>query len=188
MPYFFAMNPQHSAHPWHGVSPGPKPPSRVHALIEIPRESRAKYEVDKATGMLRLDRVLPAAMHYPAHYGFIPQSLGEDGDPLDILVLCQSPLVPLTLLNAHVVAMMPMRDSGEMDEKIIAVAEDDPAFGHIRHLDELPPHFQTELRHFFETYKELRHKEVLTDNFLPAAQAHAVIVQALARYKQAYPA
>src|SRR3954466_6757388 len=118
-------------HPWHGVYYGSEAPQRVNALIEIPQGSRAKYEVDKDTGLLRLDRVIYSSFHYPVNYGFIPQTLGHDNDPLDILVLCSQSIQPLCLVQATVIGNMQMIDSGEKDDKIIAVATRDPSVNHI---------------------------------------------------------
>src|SRR5687767_5380667 len=133
-------------HPWHGAHYGSKAPQRVNALIEIPQGSRAKYEVDKDTGLLRLDRVIYSSFHYPINYGFIPRTLGQDGDPLDILVLCSQPIQPLCLVEAMVIGNMQMIDTGTMDDKIIAVALKDPSVNHIKSVDDLPVHFMNELK------------------------------------------
>src|SRR5690606_37790574 len=135
------------------------PPSRVNAVIEIPRGSRAKYEIDKESGLIKLDRVIYASMYYPLNYGFIPQTLGEDGDPLDIVVLTQVSVVPLCVIPSHVIGVMQMIDRGEADEKIIAVAEEDPSVSHISNVEDLPAHLLSELRHFFENYKALEKKK-----------------------------
>src|SRR5439155_3509753 len=128
-------------HPWHGVSYGDGAPRVVNAIIEIPEGSRSKYEVDKKTGLLKLDRVVYSSFHYPINYGFIPQTLGQDGDPLDILVLCSQVIQPLCLVEATVIGNMQMIDSGEQDDKIIAVATKDPSVNHISEIDAVPPHF-----------------------------------------------
>src|SRR6185369_13118754 len=133
------------------------------AIIEIPRGSKAKYELDKATGMLRLDRVLYSSVYYPANYGFIPRTLGDDHDPLDILVISQIEIEPLCIVRAQVIGVMRMIDSGEGDDKIIAVAADDKSVSHIQDVAQVPEHFHSELRHFFEEYKRLENKTVLVE-------------------------
>jgi inorganic pyrophosphatase len=139
--------------PWHNVEVGEGQPDIVNAIIEIPKGSRAKYEIDKVTGMLKLDRVLFSSFHYPTNYGFIPRSLGDDGDPLDILVLSQVEVEPLCLVRAKVIGVMRMVDRGKGDDKIIAVAADDVSVNHIETLDALPRHFRLELRHFLGIYQ-----------------------------------
>lgn len=173
-------------HPWHGTSPGPNAPATVHAMIEIPQGSRAKYEVDKETGLLRLDRVVYSSFHYPINYGFIPQSLGQDGDPLDILVLCSQSIQPLCLVEATVIGNMQMIDSGQMDDKIIAVASKDPSVNHISRMEELPHHFLLELKNFFEQYKVLENKKVEIDTFQDQLIAYRVINDAISLYQQTY--
>jgi len=171
-------------HPWHGAHYGEKAPKQVKAVIEIPQGSRAKYEVDKATGLLKLDRVIYSSFHYPINYGFIPQTLGQDGDPLDILVFCSQSIQPLCLVDATVVGNMQMIDTGQVDDKIIAVASKDPSVNHITSVDELPPHFINELRNYFEQYKVLENKKVEIDNFQDAATAYRIIDDAIAYYKE----
>ncbi|MCX6316664.1 MAG: inorganic diphosphatase [Bacteroidetes bacterium] len=175
-------------HPWHGAQAGSNAPSVVNALIEIPQGSRAKYEVDKDTGLLRLDRVVYSSFHYPMNYGFIPQTLGLDGDPLDILVLCSQSIQPLCLVEAHVIGNMQMIDNGQMDDKIIAVAVKDPSVNHITRMEELPQHFLLELKNFFEQYKVLENKKVEIDNFQDQLIAYRVIRDSIALYQQTYPA
>ena len=171
-------------HPWHGATPGKKCPEIVNALIEIPQGSRTKYEIDKPTGLLKLDRVIYSSFHYPVNYGFIPQTLGEDGDPLDILVLCSQSIQSLCLVEAKVIGNMQMIDTGEKDDKIIAVALKDPSVNHISSLEEMPRHFMSELRNFFEQYKVLEEKEVLIENFQNADAAYRIINEATELYKQ----
>ena len=171
-------------HPWHGVAPGEGAPARVNALIEIPQGSRAKYEVDKDSGLLRLDRVIYSSFHYPVNYGFIPQTLGEDNDPLDILVLCSQSIHPLCLLEANVIGNMQMIDSGQMDDKIIAVAAKDPSVNHYASIEDLPQHFLLELRNFFEQYKVLENKKVAIDNFQDKATAFDIINDAIRNYRE----
>lgn len=173
-------------HPWHGAHYGEKAPSSVNALIEIPQGSRSKYEVDKATGLLRLDRVIYSSFQYPINYGFIPQTLGHDGDPLDILVLCSQPIQSLCLVEAAVIGNMQMIDQGQQDDKIIAVAAKDPSVNHIAKMEELPNHFLLELRNFFEQYKVLENKKVEIDNFQDKATACRIIEEAIALYKETF--
>ena len=171
-------------HPWHDVTPGERLPSEFIALIEIPMGSSVKYELDKQTGLLRLDRVLYSAVYYPANYGFIPQTLAEDDDPLDVLVLCQEPVAPLTLVNARAIGIMTMVDSGKKDHKILAVAVDDPEFNSFQEANELPPHRLMMLRRFFQDYKQLEGKAVDVDEFEPVAATRPIIEAALQRYSE----
>ena len=173
-------------HPWHGAHYGEKAPATVNGLIEIPQGSRAKYEVDKATGLLRLDRVIYSSFQYPINYGFIPQTLGHDGDPLDILVLCSQPIQSLCLVEANVIGNMQMIDQGQQDDKIIAVAAKDPSVNHINKVEGLPQHFLLELRNFFEQYKVLENKKVVIDNFQDKATACRVIEEAIGLYKETF--
>jgi inorganic pyrophosphatase len=173
-------------HPWHGVSPGEGAPRQVKAVIEIPQGSRAKYEIDKASGLLKLDRVIYSSFIYPVNYGFIPQTLGQDGDPLDILVLCSQSITPLCLVDATVIGNMQMIDSGEQDDKIIAVASKDPSVNHINNVEDLPQHFFLELKHYFEQYKVLENKKVEIDNFQDKATALKIVEDSLAFYKETY--
>jgi inorganic pyrophosphatase len=173
-------------HPWHGAHYGEKAPATVNALIEIPQGSRSKYEVDKTTGLLRLDRVIYSSFQYPVNYGFIPQTLGQDNDPLDILVLCSQSIQSLCLVEANVIGNMQMIDQGQMDDKIIAVAAKDPSVNHITMMEELPQHFLLELRNFFEQYKVLENKKVEIDNFQDKATAFRIIEASIAFYKETF--
>lgn len=173
-------------HPWHEVSIGDNPPYHVNAIIEIPRGSRAKYEIDKASGLIKLDRVIYASMYYPLNYGFIPQTLGEDHDPLDIVVLTQVTVVPRCLIPSKVIGVMRMIDRGEADDKIIAVAEQDPSVSNIEDVQDLPDHLRMELKHFFENYKTLENKKVIVDEFLDRKQAAAILEQSIRLYKDTY--
>lgn len=173
-------------HPWHGVHYGDEAPKKVNALIEIPEGSRAKYEVDKKTGLLMLDRVIYSSFHYPMNYGFIPQTLGQDEDPLDILVLCSQSIQSLCLVEATVIGNMQMIDSGQLDDKIIAVASNDPSVNHYNEIGDLPQHFLLELRNFFEQYKVLENKKVEIDTFQDKATAWKVIQDAIDLYKVTY--
>ena len=169
-------------HPWHDVTPGEDIPQEFNAIIEIPFGSSVKYELDKASGLIKLDRVLYSAVYYPANYGFIPQTLAEDDDPLDVLVLCQEPVAPLTLVKARGIGLMTMIDSGKKDHKILAVAVDDPEYNGFREANELPSHRLSMLRRFFQDYKTLEGKEVEVEEMEPAANALPIIEAALSRY------
>jgi inorganic pyrophosphatase len=171
-------------HAWHDITPGEGVPVEFQSVIEIPSGSSVKYELDKQSGLIRLDRVLYSAVYYPANYGFIPQTLAEDDDPLDVLVFCQEPVVPLTIIHARTVGLMTMIDSGKKDHKIIAVATQDPEFNEYHEAAELPAHRLTMLRRFFQDYKLLEGKAVEVDEVLPAKDAFPVIEDALARYSQ----
>lgn len=171
-------------HPWHDVIPGEHLPQEFTAVIEIPMGSSVKYELDKATGLLKLDRILYSAVFYPANYGLIPQTYAEDDDPLDVLVLCQEPVAPLTLVRARAIGLMTMIDSGKKDHKILAVALDDPEYMGIREATELAPHRLEMLRRFFQDYKTLEGKSVEVDRFQPAETALPIIEAALERYSE----
>lgn len=171
-------------HPWHGAHFGNKAPELVNAVIEIPQGSRSKYEVDKETGLLKLDRVIYSSFHYPVNYGFIPQTLGQDNDPLDILVICSQAIQSLCLVEAKVIGNMQMIDQGQVDDKIIAVAAKDPSVNHLNGVDELPPHFTAELKNYFEQYKVLENKKVEIDNFQDKKTAMKIITDAITFYKE----
>ena|ERR1700722_5090073 len=174
-------------HPWHGASYGNQCPKIVNGLIEIPQGSRAKYEVDKTTGLLKLDRVVYSSFHYPINYGFIPQTLGLDGDALDILVMCSESIQPLCLVEATVIGNMQMIDNGEEDDKIIAVATNDPTVNHITNINELPKHFIAVLKNYFEQYKALENKIVEIDEFQDKEFAYNIINESIALYKKEFP-
>ena len=174
-------------HPWHGAHYGEDAPAIVNGLIEISQGSRAKYEIDKTTGLLKLDRVIYSSFHYPINYGFIPQTLGEDGDPLDILVMCSESIEPLCLVHATVIGNMQMIDHGEKDDKIIAVATEDPTVNHFTSVDDLPKHFIAVLKNYFESYKVLEDKIVEIDEFQNKEAAYDVIRRAIAHYQEKYP-
>ncbi len=171
-------------HPWHDVTPGGNIPEEFQAIIEIPFGSSVKYELDKTSGLIKLDRVLYSAVYYPANYGFIPQTLAEDDDPLDVLVLCQETVTPLTLMQARTIGLMTMIDMGKKDHKIIAVALDDPEFNSYREAAEMPPHRSTMLKRFFQDYKQLEGKAVEVDDIQPAKMAYPIIEDALSRYSR----
>jgi inorganic pyrophosphatase len=171
-------------HPWHDVTPGEDMPQEFQTIIEIPFGSSVKYELDKTSGLIKLDRILYSAVYYPANYGFIPQTLAEDDDPLDVLVLCQETVVPLTLIHARTIGLMTMIDGGKKDHKVIAVATEDPEFNSYREAGEMPAHRLTMLRRFFQDYKLLEGKAVEVDEIQPAKVAFPIIEDALARYSQ----
>lgn len=173
-----------ASNPWHKVSVGEKSPAFVNGIIEIPKNTRAKYELDKESGLLMMDRVLFSSMYYPANYGFIPQTYCDDKDPLDILVLSQVTIVPMCIVSAKVIGVMRMLDGGEMDDKIIAVAENDMSVNYIEDITELPEHFFRELRNFFEDYKKLENKTVQVDQFQNAKVAREIVKKAKSDYAQ----
>lgn len=178
--------PSETFNPWHSVSPGNDVPKLVNAIIEIPKNTRAKYELDKESGLLKMDRVIYSSMYYPANYGFIPQTYCDDKDPLDILVLSQIAIVPMCLVEAKIIGVMRMLDQGELDDKIIAVAQNDKAVNHINTIEELPEHFFNELRNFFEDYKKLEAKEVKVEKFQDKATAQAILQQSIEDYQEKF--
>lgn len=170
--------------PWHKVSIGDKAPDFVNGIIEIPQNTRAKYELDKESGLLKMDRVIFSSMYYPANYGFIPRTYCDDNDPLDILILSQITIVPLCLVSAKVIGVMRMLDQGELDDKIIAVAEHDMSVNHYNDISELPPHFIKEMKNFFEDYKKLENKTVEVEDFQNAVIAKEIIQKSILDYKE----
>jgi len=170
-------------HPWPDVAPGDRVPKEFNAVIEIPMGSNVKYELDKDSGLIRVDRVLYSAVHYPANYGFIPQTLGEDNDPFDVLVLCQEPLVSLSI-DARAIGSMGLIDQGVEDHIIIPVATVDPEYNEYRHLNDLPPHRLAMVQRFFQDYKKLEKKSTQVQKIESADVAYRLIQQALDRYKK----
>src|SRR5436305_9325243 len=162
-------------HAWHDVTPGAALPAEFISVVEIPMGSSVKYELDKETGLLKLDRILYSAVYYPANYGFIPQTLAEDDDPLDVLVLCQEAVAPLTLVHARAIGLMTMIDSSKKDHKILAVAVDDPEYNGFRDASQLPAHRLNLLRRFFQDYKTLEGKAVEVEEMEPPTAALPVI-------------
>lgn len=172
-------------HPWHDIYVDEKiAEDTFPVVIEVPKGSKNKYELDKETGFLRLDRVLYSAVHYPANYGFVPRTYCDDKDPLDALVLSQEPVHPLTIVDARAIGVMRMRDEKGIDDKIIAVNASDPAFKEFRSLAELAPHIVREMRRFFEDYKSLENKEVVVEAPLDVEEARRVLCEAIDLYRQ----
>lgn len=176
-------------HSWRAIPPGEegKLPQSVNAIIEIPKGSKCKYEIDKDYGLLKLDRVLFSSVMYPANYGFIPRTYCDDNDPLDILVICSQEVVPLCLLEAKVIGVMHMVDKGERDDKIIAVAAHDMSVNHINDIADLPPHTENEITRFFEDYKKLEHSNAVTvERFEGKEVAYRIIEESIELYKQTF--
>ncbi len=179
------QKPQHY-NPWHDVTIGSEVPSNVNAIIEIPKGSKAKYELDKSSGLLRLDRVLFSSVHYPANYGFIPKTYCADKDPLDILVICSIDVEPMCIIEAQVIGVMRMIDDNEHDDKIIAVAKNDMSVNYIDDINELPPHTVVELKRFFEDYKKLENKHVVVNHFLDKKKAYQIIKESIDLYNKLF--
>lgn len=187
--YFCSLEKQRTMrqHPWHDVSYGEDAPEKVMGIIEIPKNTRAKYELDKDSGMLILDRVIYSSMYYPTNYGFIPQTYCDDEDPLDILVLSQIEIVPMCLVEAKVIGVMQMLDGGEMDDKIIAVAANDMSVAHFNDVSELPEFWKKEMRNFFQDYKKLENKTVEVEEFQGRDKAMEIVKQSIEDYKIKFP-
>lgn len=174
-------------HPWHDVTPGENAPREFRVVVEIPLGSNVKYELDKPTGMLKVDRIIHSAVFYPANYGFIPQTLAEDDDPLDVLVFCQEAIQPLSIVEARAIGIMSMTDGGTRDDKIIAVAVGDPEFNAYKEVRDLPPHRLEVLKRFFQDYKQLEGKQVRVGKIHAASDAIRTVKAALERYWQREP-
>lgn len=170
--------------PWHDVKIGDKAPEIVNAIVEIPKDSKIKYELDKETGMLKLDRFLYSAVHYPGDYGFLPRTLWDDGDPMDIIILTNGPVYPMTLVKVRVIGVIRMKDGDEEDDKIIAVYQDDPRYAEYKDIGDIPQHTKVELRHFFESYKELQGKKCLVLEMLGKEKAFKDIERAIEKYSK----
>ena len=167
---------------WHDMDPKQITPTDFSALIEIPKGSSCKYELDKYTGLLRLDRVLYTSTHYPANYGFIPRTYADDGDPLDVLVLCNEPILPMTLIRVYPIGVMRMLDDGHIDDKIIAIPFSDPSYNNIRSIDELPSHIFDEIMHFFKVYKQLENKQTDIKELYDRETAEKIVKEAIDGY------
>lgn len=171
---------------WHAINPRRISKEKFMAVIEIPAGCKNKYEMDKDTGLLRLDRVLYTSTHYPANYGFIPRTYAEDNDPLDVLVLCQEKIVPMTLVECIPIGALKMKDNNEIDEKIIAVPVNDPAYSCYTDISQLPQHIFDEISHFFRVYKVLESKETLVNETVSAEEAKEIIEKCIQLYKDTY--
>lgn len=173
--------------PWHDVELGDGLPHIFPAIIEVPKGSKTKYELDKKTGMIKVDRILYSSVQYPANYGFIPRTLGEDHDPLDVLVLGQERVYPLSIMRAKPIGVMKMLDQGEADDKIIAVHADDPEYSHFNTIGELAPHRMAAVKRFFEDYKALEKKKVIVEDFLGRDEAIHILEASITLYNQNFP-
>lgn len=169
---------------WHDISPARISPEDFICVIEITKGSKKKYELDKDTGMIILDRILYTSTCYPANYGFIPRTYGDDGDPLDVLLICSEPIEPMTLVRAYPIGVISMIDNGHNDEKIIAIPFTDPNYNIYTDIDQLPKHIFNEMQHFFSVYKNLENKETAVDEVAHREEALTVIRDAIARYKR----
>ena len=167
---------------WHDISPKRITPKDFICVIEISKGSKKKYELDKETGLIILDRILYTSTHYPANYGFIPRTYGDDGDPLDVLLICAEPLEPMSLVRAYPIGVIAMMDNGRRDEKIIAIPFNDPNYNIYTAIDQLPSHIFDEMKHFFSVYKSLENKETVVDEVKPKEDAINVIKEAIDNY------
>ena len=171
---------------WHDIDPKAITPNDFTAVIEIPKGSKCKYELDKYTGLLKLDRILYTSTHYPANSGFIPKTYADDGDPLDVLVLCSEPIYPMTLIRVYPIGVMRMTDGGKLDDKIIAIPFSDPTYLGITSIDELPPHIFDEIMHFFSVYKQLENKQTAVKTLLDRAEAEEIVRDTIEAYKERF--
>ena len=172
---------------WHDISPKRINPEDFVAVVEIPKGSKKKYELDKATGMLSLDRILHTSTHYPANYGFIPRTYGDDLDPLDVLIICSEEIEPMTLVRCYPIGVITMIDSGRRDEKIIAIPFSDPNYNMYQDISELPSHLFEEMSHFFTVYKNLEHKQTAVDGEVQnRAEAIRIIQEAINNYIEVF--
>ncbi|MBR6533917.1 MAG: inorganic diphosphatase [Clostridia bacterium] len=171
---------------WHDISPKRITPEEFMCVIEIPKGSKKKYELDKETGYLMLDRILYTSTHYPANYGFIPRTYGDDKDPLDVLLLCAQTLEPMTLVKAKPIGVISMVDNGQGDEKIIAVPSNDPTYNHYNDISELPSHIFDEMSHFFTVYKNLENKQTAVNEVMGREKAVEIIKNAIADYVEEF--
>lgn len=171
---------------WHDMDPKHITKNDFYAVIEIPKGSKNKYELNKETGMLELDRILYTSTHYPANYGFIPKTYADDNDPLDVLVLCSESIYPMTLVRCYPIGVISMIDGGEADEKIIAIPFKDPTFNTYQDITDLPEHVFEEMKHFFTVYKQLEHKKTAIDNISGAEEARKIIEQCITLYNNTF--
>ena len=171
---------------WHDISPKRITPEDFICVIEISKGSKKKYELDKETGYIILDRILYTSTHYPANYGFIPRTYGDDNDPLDVLLICAEPLEPMSLVRAYPIGVITMIDNGHKDEKIIAIPFDDPNYNQYKNIDELPLHLFEEMRHFFSVYKSLENKETAVNEVMNKEEAKKIIAEAIDNYVEKF--
>jgi inorganic pyrophosphatase len=171
---------------WHDIAPERIRPRDFEVCIEIERGGKVKYELDKDTGLMRLDRILYTSTHYPANYGFIPRTYGDDFDPLDVLVLCTEHIYPMTLVRCYPIGVINMIDSGRNDEKIIAIPFDEPTYNHVRDLSQLPVHTFQEMEHFFSVYKALENKDTAVNEVEGVERAVEIIADAIAQYRNIF--
>jgi len=167
---------------WHDIDPARIKPEDFIAVVEISKGSKKKYELDKETGLIKLDRILYTSTHYPSNYGFIPRTFAEDDDPLDVLILCSEPIEPLVLVQVYPIGVISMLDDNEADKKIIAIPYEDPSYNSYRSIEALPNHIFTEMQHFFTVYKELEGKATAVSNVKGHREAISVIKQAIKEY------
>lgn len=172
------------AHPWHDISIGDEAPDELNVVIEVSKGSKVKYEIDKETGLLKVDRILYSSVVYPENYGFIPQTLADDDDPLDVLVLMQQPVLPLSILKVRPIGLLPMVDDGENDENIICVHVDDPVYKGYSNVNEFPEHQLREMQQFFMEYKKLEEKEVSVGDISGPEDAVEYIRRSIEQYKE----
>ena len=171
---------------WHDIDPDRIAPEDFLTVIEIPKGSKKKYELDKKTGLIILDRILYTSTHYPANYGFIPRTLADDGDPLDVLVLCNEPVDPMVLVHCYPIGVITMLDNGKNDEKIIAIPFEDPTYNTYQGIEALPAHLFEEMRHFFSVYKQLEGKETAVDEVMGRDAARKIVLQCIERYNNTF--
>jgi len=171
---------------WHDIAKDRITPEDFIACIEISKGSKSKYELDKDTGRLLLDRVLYTSTHYPANYGFLPRTLAEDNDPLDVLVLCSEALQPLCLVRCYAIGVLAMNDSGKLDEKIIAIPFADPSYNEYKDITDIPKHVFNEMKHFYRVYKELEGKKTAVDEVYDRKKAISIIKRSLEKYTEVY--
>ena len=171
---------------WHDIDPALITPEEFSALVEISKGSKCKYELDKGTGLLRLDRVLYTSTHYPANYGFIPRTYADDGDPLDVLIIGTEAILPMTLVQVYPIGVMRMIDGGKLDDKIIAIATSDPNYNDIKTIDELPSHIFDEIMHFFTVYKQLENKQTAVRELFGPDEAKKIIQESIDSYIKSF--
>lgn len=171
---------------WHDISPKRITPEDFICVVEISKGSKKKYELDKETGLIMLDRILYTSTHYPANYGFIPRTYGDDGDPLDVLLICAEALEPMSLVRAYPIGVITMMDNGHSDEKIIAIPFNDPNYNHYKNIDELPKHIFDEMRHFFTVYKNLENKDTVVNEVSDRDEATKIIKEAINHYRECF--